>query len=60
MAYTCKPTAQEEEAGGSQGEGHPQLHTEFIASLGHMGCGKKGIKHKQTLSTVAAAAGRTV
>lgn len=33
---TCHPCTWEAEAGGSETQGHPQLHCEFEASLGYM------------------------
>lgn len=30
----CNPTSWEKEAGGSEGQGHPQLHSQFEDSLG--------------------------
>ena len=34
--HICKPSTWEVEAGGSEVRGHPQLHSEFEASLGYI------------------------
>lgn len=36
VVQACNPSIREEEAGESEAEGHPELHSEFEASLGCM------------------------
>jgi hypothetical protein len=36
VAYKCNTSTWEAEAGGSQIQGHPSLHSEFEASLGYI------------------------
>lgn len=52
MAHICNSTTQEVEAGGSEAESQPQLHSEFEASILHEHLfQKKGVGLKRYLGS---------